>query len=188
MATLVSYQFFHADIGHLLGNMIFLWVFGDDIERALGRMRFLAFYLFAASSAGSSSSPMPHNRRIELIGASGAVAGVVIGYIMLRPCAKITVLLGHHSAADQRLLGDRPVRDHPVVESRRSLESEVAYWCHFGGMVAGGILFPLHEAAVGEAVRVQAADAGYRGADRPRSRCPRGAAGPPPLTPRGVGH
>jgi hypothetical protein len=50
--TLITYQFFHADIGHFFGNMLFLWVFGDDIERALGRLRFLAFYLLCGVVGG----------------------------------------------------------------------------------------------------------------------------------------
>src|SRR5438270_5401080 len=50
--TLVTYQFFHADLGHVFGNMIFLWVFGDDVERALGRGRFLLFYLISGVIGG----------------------------------------------------------------------------------------------------------------------------------------
>ena len=74
--------------------MIFLWVFGDDVERALGRWRFLAFYLLCGVVGGLVFIANDPHSRIELIGASGAIAGVVIAYVMLRPCAKITVLLG----------------------------------------------------------------------------------------------
>ncbi len=74
--------------------MIFLWVFGDDIERALGRLRFLAFYLLCGVVGGAGvRCSTTRTSQIELIGASGAIAGVVIAYVMLRPCAKITVLL-----------------------------------------------------------------------------------------------
>ena len=73
--TLVTYQFFHADIGHFLGNMIFLWVFGDDIERALGRLRFLAFYLLCGVVGGLVFVVYAPQSQIELIGASGAIAG-----------------------------------------------------------------------------------------------------------------
>jgi membrane associated rhomboid family serine protease len=125
-ATILTYQFFHADIAHLLGNMVFLWVFGDDVERALGRWRYLAFYLLCGIVGGLVFIANDLHSRIELIGASGAIAGLVVAYVMLRPCAKITVLLG-------------------IIPLRISAysKSEVAYWCHFGGMLAGGVLFPL---------------------------------------------
>ncbi len=62
--TLVTYQFLHADIGHLVGNMIFLWVFGDDIEEALGRLRFLAFYLLLRRGRRAGVRGLaPRNRR-----------------------------------------------------------------------------------------------------------------------------
>jgi membrane associated rhomboid family serine protease len=81
--------------------------------------------------------------RIELIGASGAVAGVVIAYIMLRPCAKITVLLG---IIPLRISAYWVIGLFVVTQlwNLGSVsKSEVAYWCHFGGMLAGGVLFPL---------------------------------------------
>jgi membrane associated rhomboid family serine protease len=143
IATLITYQFFHADLGHLFGNMIFLWVFGDDIERALGRARYLVFYLATGVIGGLVFVAYDPRSSIELIGASGAIAGVVVAYVMLRPCAKITVLLviiplrisaywvvGLFVATQLWNLG-------------AASKSEVAYWCHFGGMLAGAVLFPL---------------------------------------------
>ena len=115
--TLITYQFFHADIVHLVGNMVFLWVFGDDIERALGRLRFLAFYLLSGIVGGLVFVANDPHTRIELIGASGAIAGVVIGYIMLRPCAKITVLLGIIPLRISAYWVIGLFVDHPVVES-----------------------------------------------------------------------
>src|SRR5215470_17193511 len=117
--TLATYQFFHADIAHLLGNMVFLWVFGDDVERALGRARYLAFYFLCGAIGGLVFVANDPHSTIELIGASGAIAGVVVAYVMLRPCAKITVLL-------------------TIIPLRIS-----AYWGHFGGLLAGAALFPL---------------------------------------------
>ena len=143
VVTLVTYQFFHADIMHLVGNMIFLWVFGDDIERALGRLRFLAFYLLSGIVGGLVFVAYDPHTRIELIGASGAIAGVVIGYIMLRPCAKITVLLG---IIPLRISAYWVIGLFVITQlwNLGSIsKSEVAYWCHFGGMLAGGVLFPL---------------------------------------------
>jgi rhomboid family protein len=143
LATLITYQFFHADIGHLLGNMIFLWVFGDDIERALGRLRYLVFYLATGVIGGLVFVAYDAHSSIELIGASGAIAGVVIAYVMLRPCAKITVLLG---IIPLRISAYWVVGLFVITQLWNlgaTSKSEVAYWCHFGGMLAGAVLFPL---------------------------------------------
>ena len=143
LATLVTYQFFHADIGHLLGNMIFLWVFGDDIERALGRLRYLVFYLATGVIGGLVFVAYDAHSSIELIGASGAIAGVVIAYVMLRPCAKITVLVG---IIPLRISAYWVVGLFVITQLWNlgaTSKSEVAYWCHFGGMLAGAVLFPL---------------------------------------------
>lgn len=141
--TIITYQFFHADITHVVGNMIFLWVFGDDIERVLGRGRYLAFYLLCGIIGGLVFVANDPHSTIELIGASGAVAGVVVGYVMLRPCAKITVLLG---VIPLRISAYWVVGLFVVSQLWNlgaSSKSEVAYWCHFGGMLGGAVLFPL---------------------------------------------
>ena len=143
LLTLVSYQFLHADIAHVLGNMIFLWVFGDDIERVLGRARYLAFYLLCGVIGGLVFVTNDPHSSIELIGASGAVAGVVVGYVMLRPCAKITVLI---DIIPLRISAYWVVGLFVISQLWNlgaSSKSEVAYWCHFGGMLAGAVLFPL---------------------------------------------
>jgi rhomboid family protein len=143
LVTLVTYQFLHADVAHVLGNMIFLWVFGDDIERVLGRARYLAFYLLCGVIGGLVFVANDPHSNIELIGASGAVAGVVVGYVMLRPCAKITVLIG---IIPLRISAYWVVGLFVISQLWNlgaSSKSEVAYWCHFGGMLAGTVLFPL---------------------------------------------
>lgn len=142
-ATIVTYQFFHADIAHLVGNMVFLWVFGDDVERAIGRWRFLAFYLLCGVVGGLVFIAIDLRAGIELIGASGAIAGLVVAYVMLRPCAKITVLLG---IIPLRISAYWVVGLFVLIQLWNlgaSSKSEVAYWCHFGGMLGGGVLFPL---------------------------------------------
>lgn len=142
-ATLLTYQFFHADILHLLGNMVFLWVFGDDIERVLGRARYLAFYLLCGAIGGLAFVAYDPHSTIELIGASGAVAGVAVSYVMLRPCAKITVLIG---IIPLRISAYWVVGLFVISQLWNlgaASKSEVAYWCHFGGMLAGAVLFPL---------------------------------------------
>ncbi len=141
--TLVTYMFLHANIMHIFGNMVFLWVFGDDVEEALGRGRFLVFYL-ACGVVGAlvfvASDPQFAG---PLIGASGAISGVIIAYVMLRPCAKVTVLL---SIIPVRISAFWVIGIF-VATQLWSLEStgksDVAYWCHLGGMLAGGVLFPI---------------------------------------------
>ncbi len=91
--TLVTSQFLHADFFHLLGNMIFLAIFGDDVEEAMGSLRFIAFYLasgMVAALAFTASSP---HSMLPLVGASGAIAGVLAAYLMFRPCQKVLVFI-----------------------------------------------------------------------------------------------
>jgi membrane associated rhomboid family serine protease len=141
--TPLTYQFFHADLWHLLGNMIFLWVFGDDIERELGRWRYLAFYLLCGAIGGLIFAVSAPDSEIELIGASGSIAGVVVAYAMLRPCARVTVLVW---VIPMRIAAYWVIGLFVLTQlwNLGSVsKSEVAYWCHFGGMLAGGLLFPL---------------------------------------------
>jgi len=138
--SLFTYMFLHADWGHLLGNMIFLWVFGDDVEEALGRLRFLIFYLACGVLAGLTYVASDINSDSALIGASGAVAGVVVAYVMLRPCARVTVLV---TIIPLRLSAYWVVGAFvlmQIINLGSASASEVAYWCHFGGMVAGALL------------------------------------------------
>src|ERR1700736_4693730 len=91
--TLVTYMFIHADVAHIFGNMIFLWVFGDDVEEALGRRRFLLFYLLCGVAGALPFVVSDQAFDGPLIGASGAISGIIIAYAMWRPCAKVTVLV-----------------------------------------------------------------------------------------------
>ena len=141
--TLVTSQFLHADILHFFGNMIFLFVFGDDIEDALGPLRFLAFYLacgIAAALAFVASAP---HSPVPLIGASGAIAGVMASYVMLRPCARITtfVLRVLVKVDAYWVIGAWALWQIWQIASQA--KDDVAYMAHFGGFVAGAALFPL---------------------------------------------
>lgn len=141
--TPITYQFFHADLFHALGNMIFLWVFGDDIEHELGRWRFLAFYLLCGAIGGLVFAVTVPDSTIELIGASGSIAGVVAAYAMLRPCARVTVLIW---VIPMRLAAFWVIGLFILTQVWNlgaASKSEVAYWAHFGGIAAGLLLFPL---------------------------------------------
>lgn len=139
--TLFSYTFLHANVLHVFGNMIFLWVFGDDVEEALGHWRFLAFYLgCGAGSALVFIYSEPHSA-LELVGASGAVAGVIAAYLLFRPCAKVTVLISVLvvRVAAYWVIGGWVIWQFFEVAMRS--EDGVAYWAHVGGLATGALLF-----------------------------------------------
>jgi rhomboid family protein len=92
-ATLVTSMFLHGGWDHLLGNMIYLFVFGDDIEEALGWLRFLVFYLACGVLAALGFVALNIHSTNPLVGASGAISGVLAAYLMVRPCAKVTVFV-----------------------------------------------------------------------------------------------
>ncbi|MEO8092433.1 MAG: rhomboid family intramembrane serine protease [bacterium] len=91
--TVLTSLFMHAGILHLAGNMLFLWVFGNNIEDSMGRPRFLAFYLLAGIVAVYAQSLLAPQSTIPTIGASGAVSGVLGGYILLHPRARVLTMV-----------------------------------------------------------------------------------------------
>jgi len=139
--TLITYQFLHGDILHLLSNMIFLWVFGDNIEDAVGHLKFLVFYLLCGIIGGLAHAMFLPTSRLPLIGASGAVAGVIAAYLMLHPRVRVWVLAFRFiplriSAA--WVLGFWVLTQFVMVVI--APVDQVAWWAHVGGMVAGAIL------------------------------------------------
>jgi membrane associated rhomboid family serine protease len=139
--TLVTYMFLHANFMHVFGNMIFLFVFGDDIEEAIGHWRFLLFYLACGIGGGIAYVMSGPNSNIDLIGASGAVAGVISAYAMFRPCAKVTVLLGLIPLRLRAywVIGLWVVMQ--IADLANGVQNGVAYWCHIGGLLTGAVLF-----------------------------------------------
>jgi membrane associated rhomboid family serine protease len=141
--TLITSLFLHANLMHVFGNMIFLFVFGDDIEEVLGHWRFLVFYLASGVGAGLAFVLSDPHSRTELIGASGAVAGVVSAYLLFRPCAKVTCLLGLIPLRIRAfwVIGGWAIWQ--FVEAAGRAHDSVAYWAHIGGLAAGAVLFYL---------------------------------------------
>jgi membrane associated rhomboid family serine protease len=145
-ATLFTYAFLHADWLHLLSNMLFLWVFGDNIEDALGHVKYLLFYLACAALAALTHLVFNLDGNGPLIGASGAVAGVMGAYVLLYPHARVFVLarvvwliplplpafwmLGFWLASQ-------------VFYLLVGAGGAVAWWAHIGGFAAGIVLAPL---------------------------------------------
>jgi membrane associated rhomboid family serine protease len=139
--TIVSYMFLHGNFLHLVGNMLFLWVFGDNVEDAMGHLRFLMFYLMCGIFAGLTHTLAVPGSEIPLIGASGAVAGVVSAYLMLHPKVKIWVLVLFRIPlrvnAGWALGFWIGLQFFNVIVAK---EGNVAWWAHIGGLTAGAVL------------------------------------------------
>lgn len=139
---LITYQFMHADLAHLFGNMLMLWVFGDNIEDALGHVRYLLFYLLCGIISALVFAVFASDPLIPLIGASGSISGVMGGYLLLHPRARVLV------AAFMRLPLVLPaglvVGFYLVINLMMAMagrdgaeESSIAWWCHVGGFAGG---------------------------------------------------
>ena len=139
--TLFSYMFFHFDIFHLVGNMLFLWVFGDNVEDALGHFKFLVFYLACGAAGALAHTAMMADSGTPLIGASAGVAGEIAAYLMLHPKVTVWVLV-------MRII---PVRITAavalgfwvalqIIAVMMPQVGPVAWWAHIGGLIAGALL------------------------------------------------
>jgi membrane associated rhomboid family serine protease len=91
--TFLTSMFLHGGYGHIIGNMLFLWIFGDNVEDAMGRVRFIIFYLICGIVAGLSHALVSAGSKVPAIGASGAIAGVLGAYLVLYPRARVLVLI-----------------------------------------------------------------------------------------------
>jgi membrane associated rhomboid family serine protease len=91
--TLFTAMFSHAGLLHLGGNMLFLWIFGNNVEDSMGRVRFVAFYLLAGLAATAGQVAMEPDAIVPTLGASGAVAGILGGYILLYPRARVVTVV-----------------------------------------------------------------------------------------------
>ena len=91
--TVITSMFLHGSVMHLLGNMLYLWIFGNNIEDVLGHGRFLAFFLLVGAVAAFSHALMAPTSTIPMVGASGAISGVLGAYVLLFPYARVQVLV-----------------------------------------------------------------------------------------------
>jgi membrane associated rhomboid family serine protease len=168
--TLVTYMFLHGNFMHLAGNMLFLWVFGDNVEDAMGHFRFLMFYLACGMFAGlvhvyALKMLPPADSQVlasQLIGASGAVSGVIAAYLMMHPNVRVWVLflfrIPLRVSAGFALMVWIAFQVVSVYLSYQDGDANgTAYWAHIGGLLAGAILivfmrrpgFPLFDTATG---------------------------------------
>ncbi len=142
LATLITYQFLHGNFMHLFGNMLYLWVFGDNVEDAMGHVRFLAFYLICGVLAALAQALTDPGSTAPLIGASGAISGVLGAYLILHPKAKVLVpivIIPIYLPAWLLLL---VWFGFQFVSLAGGGGGNVGWWAHIGGFVAGVALVP----------------------------------------------
>jgi membrane associated rhomboid family serine protease len=139
--TLITYMFLHGSLVHLGGNMLFLWVFGDNVEDAMGHAKFLVFYLLCGVCGGLTHFFAMPSVNGQLIGASGAVAGVIAAYLMLHPNVRVWVLAFYRiplPVSSWVVLGLWIATQ--IYSAMTFNTGNVAFWAHVGGIVAGALL------------------------------------------------
>ena len=146
MWGLLTHMFLHGGIMHILGNMLFLYIFGDNLEEQLGHMGFLVFYLAAGLFAAAAQIVAEPLSPIPMVGASGAIAGVMGGYLLLFPRAKVDILaifivfFKIFTLPAWVVLGVWLAIQLFGGYTTPGDTGGVAYWAHAGGFLAGAIL------------------------------------------------
>lgn len=148
LITLITSMFLHGGWMHLLGNMLFLYIYGDNLESRLGHIGYLIFYLVTGLAASGLQIATNPDSAIFNLGASGAIAGVMGGYILLYPKAKIDVLIFLGFIFSRRTLPAWMLLGYwfglQIFSGIGSLGGPdtggVAFWAHAGGFIAGALL------------------------------------------------
>ena len=150
VATILSSMFLHANLLHVLGNMLYLWIFGDNVEDTVGHGRFLFLYLLSGVVAALGQTLVNPSSRVPMVGASGAVAGVLGAYLILFPGATVLTLMMFgifyrivHIPAVIVLgfwIVIQIVSGYITVALGRGESGGVAWFAHIGGFVAGMLL------------------------------------------------
>jgi membrane associated rhomboid family serine protease len=145
--TLITSMFMHGGWMHLIGNMLYLWIFGDNIEDSLGSLKFIIFYIICGTVAAFTQAIIDPNSNIPMIGASGAIAGVLGAYLMLYPKANVNVLFWIFIFIQVVKVPAFIILGIWIVgqffdAGGSSSSSGVAYFAHIGGFLTGMILVP----------------------------------------------
>ncbi len=146
--TLFTSMFMHAGLGHLGGNMLYLWIFGDNVEDRFGKLKYLIFYIACGLAATFSQLFFSAASQLPNVGASGAIAGVLGAYIWMWPQGKVKILLGVSIIQMPALI---VIGFWFLLQFMSGLgsaastteEGGVAYFAHIGGFIAGLILAPI---------------------------------------------
>ena len=155
LVTIFTSMFMHAGLLHLAGNMLYLWIFGDNVEDRFGHTPFLVFYLLCGIAATFAQLLFSANSSIPNLGASGAIAGVLAAYLVMFPQARISVMQGNAVVPVSALVMIGLWFVLQLFSGIGSISNAgsggVAYMAHIGGFVAGLLLTPV-----------------FRGTSRPR--------------------
>jgi membrane associated rhomboid family serine protease len=136
-------MFMHGGLGHIFGNMLYLWIFGNNVEHRFGHLRFLIFYLVSGLVGSFAQIMMDPNSVIPNLGASGAIAGVMGAYLVLFPHNRINAVILYHVVTVPALLvlgmwiAMQLVSGYGSIASTSASAGGVAYLAHIGGFVAG---------------------------------------------------
>jgi rhomboid family protein len=145
-AKILTSMFLHGGWFHLLGNMLYLWIFGNNVEDVLGRGRYLLFYLCCGGAAALSQALVSPASHIPMVGASGAIAGVLGAYLLLHPAANvrcfvwIVIFFRIVNVPAWTMLGLWFVMQLVSGLSVAAGRPGVAFWAHVGGFVTGLVL------------------------------------------------
>jgi len=132
----------HGGIMHIFGNMLFLWVFGDNLENMLGHIRFAAFYIVCGIAAALAQIVMDSGSIIPMLGASGAISGVLGGYLLLFPTRRVRALIFSFLTEVPAFVALGLWIGFQIVQGYFSSPGAggVAYAAHIGGFIAGLVL------------------------------------------------
>jgi len=141
--TLISSMFMHGDFMHIIGNMLFLWIFADNIENLIGHFRFAAFYLICGFAAAFAQVFMDTSSVIPMLGASGAISGVLGGYLLLFPNKQVrAVMFSFMMTTIPAFVAVGLWIGFQLIQGYLSSGQKggVAYAAHIGGFIAGVVL------------------------------------------------
>ncbi len=141
----LSSMFMHGDIMHIFGNMLFLWIFGDNLENLLGHIRFAAFYIVCGLAAAFAQIIMDSDSVIPMLGASGAISGVLGGYVLLFPQRQVRALIFNFLTTVPAFVAIGIWIAYQLIVGYLTPAGTggVAYAAHIGGFIAGVALVKL---------------------------------------------
>ena len=159
-ATVFTSMFLHGGIMHIIGNMLFLWVFGGNLEDRLGHVKFLVFYLAAGFAAAMAQVGIDMESQVPMVGASGAIAGVLGAYLLLYPFSRINTLFIFIFITVVPVPAALVLGLWFVLELFKGVGSlgvetiggGVAYFAHVGGFVAGLLMMAFYKKLIREPI------------------------------------
>jgi membrane associated rhomboid family serine protease len=152
-ATILTSMFMHGGLLHLGGNMLYLWIFGDNVEDAMGHIRYALFYLICGVAAALTLALIQPHSTIPMIGASGAISGALAAYVFLFPRARVTVIVPLGiifyplAVSAMWVVGFWFVLQLASALLSDPTQPGVAFWAHVGGFGAGVLLTPFFKSS-----------------------------------------